>query len=151
MSPRIAAAAIALSLAACAARPTRPPQPDTGTRFVAAATAMLGQPYRYGGDAPGGFDCSGLAYFAARQAGFALPRTAERQSKIGDPVARTAIRAGDLIFMHFPHKELHVGIATDAVHFIHAPSSHERVRIDSLKSRTYARAYVDARRIRFPR
>jgi len=153
LNGHVAAAALSLSLAACAARPTipqAPPRPDSAARFVADAIAMLGQPYRYGGDAPGGFDCSGLVFYAARGAGLELPRTAEDQSIVGEPVARGRIRAGDLVFMHFARKELHVGIAIDGKHFVHAPSSHGRVRIDSLESPPYARAFVRARRPRFP-
>src|SRR5450432_1064917 len=34
------------------------PARDGAARFVDQAIAMLGQPYRYGGATPGGFDCS---------------------------------------------------------------------------------------------
>ena len=84
---------------------------------------MLGQPYRYGGAAPGGFDCSGLAVYAAGGAGVRLPRTAAEQLHFGSKVARSELEAGDLIFMRLAGKELHVGIALDDHRFIHAPSS----------------------------
>jgi cell wall-associated NlpC family hydrolase len=57
------------------------------------------------------------------------------------------LRAGDLVFMHLKHKELHVGIALDNVRFIHAPSSGGRVRIDSLAAAPYAQGFIDARRV----
>jgi cell wall-associated NlpC family hydrolase len=108
---------------------------------------MLGQPYRYGGASPGGFDCSGLVFYAAAHAGIVVPRSAEQQRQAGFPVARNALEAGDLIFMRLSHKDLHVGIAIDARRFIHAPSSGGHVRIDSLAARPYARGYLGARRI----
>jgi cell wall-associated NlpC family hydrolase len=115
--------------------------------MVASAMAMLGQPYRYGGAAPGGFDCSGLVAYAAGSAGIRVPRTTDEQLRIGAPVARGELRAGDLVFMHLRAKQLHVGIAVDPTHFVHAPATGKRVRIDSLDAAPYARNYVAARRV----
>ena len=115
--------------------------------MVDAASSMLGQPYRFGGAAPGGFDCSGLVVYAAAGAGIHVPRTAHEQLSFGQPIARGEVQAGDLIFMHLAHKELHVGIAIDGARFIHAPSTGGHVRIDSLAAPLYARGYLGARRI----
>jgi cell wall-associated NlpC family hydrolase len=119
--------------------------------MIDSATAMLGQPYRWGGAAPGGFDCSGLVVYAAAGAGIRLPRTAEEQRDFGAPIARSELKAGDLVFMHLAHKELHVGIALDRERFIHAPSTGSHVRIDSLEVAPYRRAFVGARRVIGPR
>ena len=108
---------------------------------------MLGQPYRWGGAAPGGFDCSGLVAYAAAGAGLHVPRTAHQQLNAGDPIARGDIQAGDLIFLHLRNKDLHVGIAIDKDRFVHAPSQGGRVRIDHLATPAYARGYLSARRI----
>lgn len=128
------------------------PAPATagGEMFVARATAMLGQPYRYGGAAPGGFDCSGLVVYAARDTGVNLPRTALELLTVGDGIAREQLRAGDLVFMHLAGKELHVGIALDARRFVHAPSAGGYVRIDLLDREPYARSFFAARRFSFP-
>lgn len=115
--------------------------------MVDSATAMIGQPYHWGGAAPGGFDCSGLVYYAAAGAGLHLPRTAREQEDFGSPIARTQVRAGDLVFMHLKRKELHVGIALDGTRFIHAPSTGGHVRIDSLDSPPYSEGFVGARRV----
>jgi cell wall-associated NlpC family hydrolase len=159
------AAALTLVLAACATtrapseNPVRPgssipgPSMNQGTPrdrhelMVYNAMTMLGQPYRFGGAAPGGFDCSGLVLYAANGAGLRLPRTAREQLGVGQHVARGELRAGDLVFMHLAHKELHVGIAIDAERFIHAPSTGGSVRIDTLASPTYAKGFLGARRI----
>jgi cell wall-associated NlpC family hydrolase len=162
------AAAAALCVAACATTshdvasppmPTRaetpefpepppaPGTPDARSLMIAAASSMLGQPYRYGGAAPGGFDCSGLAVYAAGGAGVRLPRTAAEQLQSGSKVARSELKAGDLIFMRLAGKELHVGIALDDHRFIHAPSSRGFVRIDSLASPPYSTGFIAARRV----
>jgi cell wall-associated NlpC family hydrolase len=165
-----AAAALSLALAACAStslKPTSPadslsmppgsdssnssatthPTPDKRTLMVERAKSMLGQPYRFGGAAPGGFDCSGLVVYAASGAGIAVPRTAQEQLRTGIAVARGELQAGDLIFMHLAHKELHVGIAIDGERFVHAPSSGGFVRIDHLAAAPYSAGFEGARRL----
>ncbi len=108
---------------------------------------MIGQPYRFGGAAPGGFDCSGLVVYAAASSGIRLPRTAAEQFRIGLPVARTQLKPGDLVFMHLAGKELHVAIALDNQLFVHAPSSGGQVRVDSLIAPPYAKGFIGARRV----
>ncbi len=159
-------AAIAASLAGCATHPPQPPASpvpsdrghaeewtgraaptDAASAMVDSARAMLGQPYRFGGAAPGGFDCSGLVNFAAQRAGLQLPRTAKEQLRTGVPVGRAELEPGDLVFMRLAHKDLHVGIAVGAGRFIHAPASGGRVRIDSLAAPPYSTGFVSARRV----
>jgi len=115
--------------------------------MIATATSMIGQPYRFGGAAPGGFDCSGLVEYAALSAGIRVPRTAAEQLRIGTPVDRADLQAGDLVFMHLARKELHVAIALDRQLFVHAPSTGGHVRIDSLIAAPYAKGFIGARRV----
>ncbi|HWW29483.1 MAG TPA: C40 family peptidase [Steroidobacteraceae bacterium] len=160
----ILVAAAALSLGACAttshkispppetpAAPISPaaqiPAPDPRTLMVDAAMSMLGQPYRFGGAEPGGFDCSGLVFYAAAAAGIRVPRTTAEQLKFGAVVSRGHLQAGDLIFMHLAHKELHVAIALDNQRFVHAPSRGGYVRIDALYASPYSKAFIGARRV----
>ena len=147
---RAAAAAVAsIALAACVSAPPRAaaPQPEPRALLVDNAMSMLGQPYRFGGAAPGGFDCSGLVVYAAGGAGIRVPRTAREQLHTGRPVPRGAVRGGDLVFLHLARKELHVGIAIDAERFVHAPSAGGYVRVDTLGAPPYAKGFVGARRI----
>jgi cell wall-associated NlpC family hydrolase len=120
---------------------------DSQALMLDSAVGMLGQPYRFGGAAPGGFDCSGLVVYVAGSAGIRMPRTAQEQLRAGVPVGRRRIKAGDLVFMHLAHKELHVGISIDAERFIHAPSTGGFVRIDSLAAPPYSTGFFGARRI----
>jgi murein DD-endopeptidase len=153
---------MALTLGACATTSHRIPQrqeiaPPTESEaqqkasptqlMIDSATSMIGQPYRFGGAAPGGFDCSGLVVYAAANAGIRVPRTAAEQLRFGSPVKRTELQAGDLVFMHLSSKELHVAIALDRQLFVHAPSSGGRVRVDSLLAQPYAKAFIAARRV----
>ncbi|HEY2464334.1 MAG TPA: C40 family peptidase [Steroidobacteraceae bacterium] len=152
---------MALTLAACAttSHPTPHPgeiapateipvaQKSPTEVMIDSATSMIGQPYRFGGAAPGGFDCSGLVAYAAANAGIRVPRTAAEQLQFGSPVRRTELQAGDLVFMHLSSKELHVAIALDRQLFVHAPSSGGRVRIDSLLAQPYAKGFIAARRV----
>jgi peptidoglycan DL-endopeptidase CwlO len=148
---------VVLSLAACVSAPRNPaPAASSAAARVSGdprflmidnAMAMLGQPYKWGGAAPGGFDCSGLVVYAAATAGLHLPRTAGEQRRLGTSVSRSRLQPGDLIFMHLARKELHVGIALDDGRFIHAPSSGGRVRIDSIAAAPYAAGFIGARRV----
>jgi cell wall-associated NlpC family hydrolase len=115
--------------------------------MVDTATSMIGQPYRFGGSTPGGFDCSGLVVYSASNAGIRVPRTAAEQLEFGRPVARSELQRGDLVFMHLSSKELHVAIALDRQLFVHAPSSGGRVRVDSLLAPPYAKGFIAARRV----
>ena len=158
----ILAGLMALTLGACATtshpashrqeiappREIPPEQKPAPTQLmIDSATSMIGQPYRFGGAAPGGFDCSGLVVYAAANAGIRVPRTAAEQLRFGSPVKRAELQAGDLIFMHLSSKELHVAIALDRQLFVHAPSSGGRVRVDSLLAQPYAEAFIAARRV----
>jgi len=114
--------------------------------MIDTATSMIGQPYRFGGSEPGGFDCSGLVVYAAASAGIPVPRTTAEQLEFGVKVGRGELQAGDLVFMHLSGKELHVAIALDRQLFVHAPSSGGRVRVDSLLAQPYARLHRGAAR-----
>ena len=73
---------------------------------IAYALAMEGQPYVYGGEslAEGGFDCSGLVYYAYQCIGVTVPRTASSQMnaiKAGGgkwTTNRSQLEYGDLVF-----------------------------------------------------
>jgi cell wall-associated NlpC family hydrolase len=162
LTTAVAAGAASLMLAACAAAPrelARPAEPrhlpeapvgqlsSPVQSMIDTAASMIGQPYRFGGAAPGGFDCSGLVEYSALSAGIRVPRTAAEQLRIGSPVNRADLQAGDLIFMHLARKELHVAIALDRQLFVHAPSSGGYVRVDSLIAAPYAKGFIGARRV----
>ena len=100
---------------------------------VTYALAQLGTPYRWGGDGPGGFDCSGLVQAAYLAAGLELPRTAQAQYDSGPPVqARQPLVPGDLVFFGGgPSAVEHVGIVVGPGEMVDAPHTGAVVRIES--------------------
>ena len=109
-----------------------------------------GVPYRLGGAAPDGFDCSGLVQYVFAQYGIAVPRVVEQQFEIGDKVKPSEIKPGDLIFFNTKRRgrgASHVGIAIAPDSFVHAPNSTGVVRVETLGSSYWGARYVGARRI----
>ena len=117
-----------------------PREPSRGERLAQLAQALLGQPYRYGGDGPTGFDCSGLALYVHEQLGLGLPRTAVEQRQQSLPLDRSELLAGDLVFFTLGRRLLvdHVGIYVGEGRFIHAPRAGSPVRLSRLDDRYYA-------------
>lgn len=61
-----------------------------------------GDPYQYGADGPGAFDCSGLMFYSFRKAGFdGIPRTSQAQARHMNRLAkRSSMRKGDFVFFY---------------------------------------------------
>jgi cell wall-associated NlpC family hydrolase len=142
-------------LAGCAGEPPRapeqaaapvvaapPPEPAVapaplasnplGPRIAALAAHYVGRPYRFGGESPKGFDCSGLVHYVYRRVGLEVPRTAAEQRAAAQRVNAEALEPGDLVFFYTP--ENHVGIYVGHGEFVHAPAAGrrvERTRLDS--------------------
>ena len=144
----------ALLLAGCAGGP-RPvadaPGKSTalGERIAASATSQLGRPYRYGGNGPDAFDCSGLVRFAHGAQGIGVPRTTEEQFAAAKPVPLARIQAGDLLFFRFEKgpKVSHVGIYTGKGRFVHAPQSGRSVETQELDEPWYRSRLIAAGRL----
>jgi cell wall-associated NlpC family hydrolase len=71
-----------------------------GQRALDAARTRLGTPYVWGGQAPGGFDCSGLVKWSYAQAGVQMPRTSFEQAHVGAPVSVRDLRPGDVVILN---------------------------------------------------
>ena len=106
-----------------------------GAQVVKLVEQQVGAPYRYGGDTPQGFDCSGLVEYVYARAGVKLPRTAEGQFNATPHVAYSAVQPGDILFFRSDSGSLmHVGIYIGSRWFVHAPDSGKAVssaRLDS--------------------
>ena len=111
------------------AQPSRPPAVDAvAGRVVEIARSLLATPYRYAGDNPGGFDCSGLTSYVFGQVGVSLPRTAQTQASAGSWVAPDELAPGDLVFFGDQRARLHhVGVVVshpgEPLEMIHSSSS----------------------------
>ncbi|MEO1595257.1 MAG: C40 family peptidase [Pseudomonadota bacterium] len=113
---------------------------------AAMALAQVGEPYRYGGSAPGGFDCSGLVQYAYALAGVALPRTTQAQWRELPRVAVSERRVGDLLFFRIDGRLSHVGLYLGGGQFVHAPRTGTRVRVERLDASFYASRLVGVAR-----
>jgi len=125
---------------------TLPARTSVGRRAAAIALDQVGIPYRYGGSTPSGFDCSGLVQYSYSKVGKRVPRTTGQLWSATQPVARSDIRAGDVLFFNIEGKMSHVGLYLGEDRFVHAPSSGRTVAIGSLNSPYYRAAFIRAGR-----
>lgn len=103
----------------------------TGERVVALAKEQLGTPYVWGGDTPGGFDCSGFVQYVMNEAGVDVPRVSRDQARAGRPVAGLAdARPGDLVFFGSPVD--HVGIYAGDNEMVVAPRRGDVVKVQDV-------------------
>ena len=136
----------------------RQPREDTGRRgtitgaalplapsnasIIAQGRRFLGTHYLWGGLSAWGFDCSGLIWDLYRAHGLTIPRDADPQMHHGTPVARSALKPGDLLFFGSKNYADHVSIYLGDDQQLEAPDSAHRVRISPVRW-TY---YIGARR-----
>jgi cell wall-associated NlpC family hydrolase len=115
-----------------------------GERAAALALREVGVPYRWGGISPaGGFDCSGLVYWAYGRLGIALPHSSYALYDHGHAIARTRMRPGDVLFFSGLG---HVGIYVGRGRMVHAPHSGTRVQV--VKLSRYGGRLVAVRRMK---
>ncbi|MFJ9415720.1 NlpC/P60 family protein [Streptomyces sp. NPDC101227] len=99
-------------------------------KVLAFARAQIGKPYVWGATGPSSYDCSGLTAAAWKAAGVDLPRTTWDQVKVGQRVATSDLKPGDLVF--FFDDISHVGIYIGDGKMIHAPHPGANVRVESI-------------------
>lgn len=152
---RVMLALLVAALAGCAGSPEEPDRPavvrasdETARKAVDYARDMVGKPYKYAGDTPAGFDCSGLVRYSYGKAGIRMPRDTRLQRNQSVLVSVRNLREGDLLFFDQEGKKAsHVGIYIGNGRFVHAPSSGGKVRTDSMKAEFWKKHFVDARRV----
>jgi cell wall-associated NlpC family hydrolase len=124
---------------------------EVAAEIVVQAMALLGVPYRWGGNDPErGLDCSGLVRHVFKSVGIGgeLPRRSQEMRVLGKTVARAELRAGDLVFFNtlgaaFSHVAIYIGDGR----FVHSPGKHGQVRVDDLDDRYWRARFNGARRL----
>jgi probable lipoprotein NlpC len=111
------------------------------------AKSMIGQPYRYGGQSPRGFDCSGLVWYSYKKVGVNTARTSKELRKQAKKIPRKKMKTGDLVFFKGWVRTGHVGIYIGNGRFIHAPSSGKKVKIDRMDTGYWDKHFKSAGRI----
>ena len=130
---------------------TRGYDKPAGTRAMAStALKHLGVKYKFGGDEPDtGFDCSGLVGYAAEKSlGLKLPRRSAEIARLGEPVDKSDLKKGDLVFFNtLGHRFSHVGIYLGDNQFVHAPRAGSVVRVEDMTIAYWQKRYNGARRL----
>ncbi|WP_425060359.1 hypothetical protein SCACP_10500 [Sporomusa carbonis] len=128
------------------AAPKKPVQPEPDS-VVKTAEKYLKTPYKFGGESPKGFDCSGFVKYVYNKHGKKLPRTSDDQYMTGKKVAKANLKAGDLVFFTtYAPGASHVGIYCGNGKFIHVSSS-RGVMISRMDEPYWKPRYLGARRV----
>lgn len=112
--------------------PQDAPAPATSERdaqiaqVLAFAHAQIGKWYKWGGNGPDRFDCSGLIQQAYRSAGISIPRHSLDQRNAGELIEGEML-PGDILW-----RDGHVYLYIGGDQVISAPQTGERIRFQSL-------------------
>ena len=120
---------------------------DSGNDIVDVAMRYEGHPYVYAGEGPKAFDCSGFTMFVINKTlGIDIPHDMAVQYDMGNPVNRTALQPGDLVFFKntFRRGLSHTGIYIGGGQFIHAENESTGVRVSELDSDYYSSRWFGA-------
>lgn len=126
---------------------TPTPRVERMQQLVDQAQLFLQTPYLWGGMTRTGIDCSGFVYVLYQANAVTLPRDADQQFLVGDPVTPEELRPGDLVFFGESDDDItHVGMYVGEGEMIHA-SSGSGVVVSPLFQGWYKQMYRGARRI----
>ena len=111
------------------------------------AKSKLGKKYKWGGNGPYQYDCSGFTKEVFAKTGIKIPRVSKDQAKVGKKIRKNQLQKGDLVFFHSKKSKIvdHVGIYLGNGKFIHASRFHKKIVISPL--REYRRYFKWGRRL----
>lgn len=117
---------------------------NSDSNIVEVAKKYEGTPYKWGGESPDGFDCSGyLNYVFDEAENIDLPRTVDEIYAEGTSVDKPAV--GDIVFFNLEGDgPSHAGIYIGNDQFMHASSS-KGVTTDELGSSYWSDKYIGAK------
>lgn len=97
-----------------------------GATILQVAAKYVGTPYVFGGETPGGFDCSGYVAFVFSQFGLALPHSVHGQNRMGILIKPEDAVPGDLVvFDDLSHDGIYAGNGN----FYHSPRPGDSVKL----------------------
>jgi cell wall-associated NlpC family hydrolase len=113
----------------------------TADKLIALAKKYVGTPYKWGGNGPLGFDCSGFTQYVFKQFGINLPRVSYQQANLGPRKSIKEARPGDLIAWDNSTRNNgadHIGIYLGNGLVIHAPKPGDAVKISKVWGNPWA-------------
>lgn len=114
----------------------------SGNSMVQMAYSLVGQPYRSGGSAPGGFDCSGLVAYIYRQHGINISSGSYAQASLGVEVGYANAQPGDIIIWGHGSQPTHSSIYVGNGLIVHATNPSQGVIVSGVD---YWNTHSDAR------
>jgi cell wall-associated NlpC family hydrolase len=126
---------------------------DQASSLVINALAFLGVPYKWGGNShETGFDCSGFVRAVYEQSvGKLLPRRSDEQAAAAQPIERSELKPGDLVFFNTMRRTFsHVGIYVGDGKFVHSPRAGAEVRVEDMRVAYWNKRFNGARRVIAP-
>jgi lipoprotein Spr len=102
------------------------PVPENSNQvLISTISEWIGTPYKYGGNDKRGVDCSGFIHIVYPMAyNVKVPRSSAQLYKEAQPVSKSNLREGDIVFFKINTKEVgHSGIYLFDNYFVHASSS----------------------------
>jgi cell wall-associated NlpC family hydrolase len=112
-------------------------------RALDVARHQKGEPYVYGADGPGSFDCSGLVQYSYGKAGIRVPRVSSDQARYFHRLkSKKNMKPGDLMAFYSGGGVYHVGLWTGRWQngrrlIIHASRSGTPVKVDPVWTRSW--------------
>jgi cell wall-associated NlpC family hydrolase len=120
---------------------------NLGMAIAKSALHFVGTPYRWGGDSPAGFDCSGLSNYVYSMFHVDIPRTSYAQFEAGQFVSRADLLPGDLVFFQTDSAGAsHVAIYVGNDLIVQALNEQTGVVVSRLSDSYYTSRYLGARR-----
>ncbi len=122
----------------------------SGQEIVDYLLQFKGTDYVWGGNQPGGFDCSGLMQYGFKHFGINLNRTTYDQIGQGQAVSLKGLRPGDLVFFDTDTKTAgpdHVGIYMGNGKMFHTPRPGKQAEITDMTSGYYVDRFMGGRRM----